>query len=134
VKSGKLRGSELGLARNLLRRFDGNFDRKVFAKPVMNAFLLACIHNTLPPDIASSLIVFSYDIRITCQNRYNRVLPDSAAVIRIINDLTILHNVIITEINDVSHVMVTFTIGAPRLARMDVDPCGAGYPRAYCLP
>src|SRR4051812_33858301 len=54
--SGNLCRGELGLARNLLRRyFDRNFDGEVLAEPVMNAFFLTGVHDSLPPDIASSL-------------------------------------------------------------------------------
>ena len=64
----------------------------------MNAFFLAGIDDTLPPDVASSFIIFCNDIRVAGQDGYDRNLPESTAVVGIVDYLAILHVLIIAEI------------------------------------
>ena len=78
------------LARRLLGCFnDGDFDWKVFAEPVVNAFFLTGVDYSLPPDIASSFVVFCNDVRVAGQDGYDGILPEPAAVVRIVDWLTI---------------------------------------------
>ena len=64
----------------------------------MNAFFLAGIDDSLPPDIASSFIIFCNDIRVAGQDGYDRILPESTAVVGIVDYLAILHVLSIAEI------------------------------------
>ena len=83
---------ELRFAGGLLRRLDGNFHREVLPEPVVNAFLLAGIDHSLPPDITSSFIIFRNDVRIAGQDGYDRILSKPTAVVRIVDYLAILHD------------------------------------------
>src|SRR6185312_5120608 len=62
-------------------------------QPVVDAFPLAGIYDPLPPDVAGSFVIFCNDIRVACQNRYDRIRPESSAIIGIVDRLTILHNI-----------------------------------------
>ena len=64
----------------------------------MNAFFLAGIDDSLPPDIASSLIIFCNDIRVTREDGYDRILAEPTAVVGIVDYLAILHVLSIAEI------------------------------------
>ena len=64
----------------------------------MNAFFLAGIDDTLPPDVASSFIIFCNDIRVAGEDGYDRILPEPTAVVGIVDYLAILHVLIIAEI------------------------------------
>ncbi len=82
----------------LLGSFDCHFYREMLSKPVVNAFLLTGIDDSLPPDITSSFIIFSNDIRVAGQDGDNRILPEPTTIVGIVDYLAILHVLSIAEI------------------------------------
>jgi hypothetical protein len=89
---------ELRFAGGFLGRLDGHLYRKVLSKPVVNAFFLTGIDNSLPPDITSPFIIFRNDVRVAGQDGYDRILSKPTAVVRIVDYLAILHAPIVAEI------------------------------------
>jgi hypothetical protein len=88
----------LAFAGGLFRRFDGHFHREMLTEPVVNAFLLTGVNDSLPPDITSSFIIFRNDVRVAGQDGYDRILPEPTTVVGIVDYLAILHELIIAEI------------------------------------
>jgi hypothetical protein len=93
VNSGKSGGSELCFAAcGLLRGFDHYFHREVVTEPIVDAFFLTGVYYPLPADIASTFIVFSDNVRVSRQDGYDRILPDSSTVVRIVDNLALHHD------------------------------------------
>jgi len=69
----------------------------VLTEPVVNAFFLTGIDDSLPPDIASPFIIFRNDVRVAGQDGYHAILPEPTAIVRVVDHLTILHNNNIAE-------------------------------------
>ena len=72
---------ELRFAGGFLRRLDGHLYWKVLSKPVVNAFFLAGIDHSLPPDITSSFIIFRNDVRVAGQDGYDCILSKPTTVV-----------------------------------------------------
>jgi hypothetical protein len=94
-----LRRSHLCLAGGLLSADNGCFDfyGEVLAKPIMDAFFLAGVYDSLPSDVPGPLIIFGDNVGIAGQDRYNGILPDSTTIVGIVDYLAVKHKDIVTE-------------------------------------
>ena len=75
----------------LLRFTVGLSRREMLIQPMFDIRALTRLHDALPKQIASSLIVFGHNVFPSCKNQYWPTRPRPATIIRRVDDLVILH-------------------------------------------